>query len=368
MEAIKCPNCGSEKVRKITEEKYECLACDNLFLVHNLSKEFRQTDEHIENVHQDLKKTIEHMNFAASGGSGKDGLDNRYKNAMTLLKQGNISAAQQAFNKIKNDFIWSYKGYYGLVLCEIQKDRPEWNAVGEYIRKINLCEDITPDIKAEMEKVLSDGKQSALGQLGNALNAENAKQAELSNNIKQLDEMTKIQENSLSEKKEEFSARWEHNSATGKAVSIIVAVVCAIIGIVSVIFLFRWIADVRYLFSNAMSYGFFAGIGRILLGCVRTILRVAISVGVVFLIIMFYFLVFGIITANPQKDSAQQNIDKINGQMQVMLERRNNLQAELNVCQNNIQNINRIGSNLEQLQKINVEEIIPLLIAAGQYY
>ena len=59
MEAIKCPNCGSEKVRKITEEKYECLACDNLFLVHNLSKEFRQTDEHIENVHQDLKKTIE---------------------------------------------------------------------------------------------------------------------------------------------------------------------------------------------------------------------------------------------------------------------------------------------------------------------
>ena len=83
MEAIKCPNCGSEKVRKITEEKYECLACDNLFLVHNLSKEFRQTDEHIENVHQDLKKTIEHMNFAASGGSGKDGLDNRYKNAMT---------------------------------------------------------------------------------------------------------------------------------------------------------------------------------------------------------------------------------------------------------------------------------------------
>lgn len=370
MEEIKCPSCGSGAVRKITDEKYECMACDNLFLVHNLSKEFQKTDEHIENIHQDLKKTIENINLTAAvaGGSGRDGLDNRYKNAMTLLKQGNISAAQQAFNKIKNDFIWSYKGYYGLALCEIQKDRPEWNAVGEYIQKLNLCEDVTPDIKAEMEKVLSDGKQRALGQLDNALNAENAKQAELSNNIKQLDEMTKIQENSLSEKKEEFSARWEHTSATGKAVSIIVAIVCAIIGIVSVIFLFRWIGDVRYLFSNAMSYGFFAGIGRILLGCVRTILRVAISVGVVFLIIMFYFLVFGIITANPQKDSAQQNIDKINGQMQVMLERRNNLQAELNVCQNNIQNINRIGSNLEQLQKINVEEIIPLLIAAGQYY
>lgn len=154
MEEIKCPSCGSGAVRKITDEKYECMACDNLFLVHNLSKEFQKTDEHIENIHQDLKKTIENINLTAAvaGGSGRDGLDNRYKNAMTLLKQGNISAAQQAFNKIKNDFIWSYKGYYGLALCEIQKDRPEWNAVGEYIQKLNLCEDVTPDIKAEMEK------------------------------------------------------------------------------------------------------------------------------------------------------------------------------------------------------------------------
>ena len=48
MEEIKCPSCGSGAVRKITEEKYECMACDNLFLVHNLSKEFQKTDEHID--------------------------------------------------------------------------------------------------------------------------------------------------------------------------------------------------------------------------------------------------------------------------------------------------------------------------------
>ena len=53
MEAIKCPNCGSEKVKELTEEKYVCLGCDNIFLVHNLSKEFRQTDEHIADVHGD---------------------------------------------------------------------------------------------------------------------------------------------------------------------------------------------------------------------------------------------------------------------------------------------------------------------------
>ena len=63
MEEIKCPSCGSGAVRKITEEKYECMACDNLFLVHNLSKEFLKTDEHIENIHQDLKKTIENINL-----------------------------------------------------------------------------------------------------------------------------------------------------------------------------------------------------------------------------------------------------------------------------------------------------------------
>ena len=45
MKAIKCPNCGSEQVKELTEEKYACMACDNVFLIHNHSKEFRKTDE-----------------------------------------------------------------------------------------------------------------------------------------------------------------------------------------------------------------------------------------------------------------------------------------------------------------------------------
>lgn len=61
MDAVKCPNCGSEKVQGLTEEKYVCLACDNVFLIHNLSKEFRQTDEHISSVHQDLKEGINRL-------------------------------------------------------------------------------------------------------------------------------------------------------------------------------------------------------------------------------------------------------------------------------------------------------------------
>jgi len=38
MKAIKCPNCGSEQVKELTEEKYACMACDNVFLIHNSEK------------------------------------------------------------------------------------------------------------------------------------------------------------------------------------------------------------------------------------------------------------------------------------------------------------------------------------------
>ena len=61
MEAIKCPNCGSEKVKELTEEKYACLACDNIFLVHNLSKEFRQTDAHITDMHEDINEKLDNL-------------------------------------------------------------------------------------------------------------------------------------------------------------------------------------------------------------------------------------------------------------------------------------------------------------------
>ena len=38
MKAIKCPNCGSEQVKELTEEKYACMACDNVFLIHIIQR------------------------------------------------------------------------------------------------------------------------------------------------------------------------------------------------------------------------------------------------------------------------------------------------------------------------------------------
>lgn len=83
---------------------------------------------------------------------------------------------------------------------------------------------------------------------------------------------------------------------------------------------------------------------------------------------MIYFFILGFITANPQKDDAQLNIDEMDKQFQKLQERRDVLQHRFDEEQKNIQNINRIGSSLEQMQQIKPEEIIPLLIEAGQYY
>ena len=167
---------------------------------------------------------------------------------------------------------------------------------------------------------------------------------------------------------EEFAERWSQTSPVRKAISIAIGIICALVLVWCAVSLFRWIVDVKYLFANAMNYGFFAGILRILWSCVRTILRVAVSVGVIILGILIYFVILGFITANPQKDDAQLNIDKMDEQIQKLQERHEILQRRFDEEQMNIQNINRIGSRLEQLQQIKPEEIIPLLIEAGKYY
>ena len=81
-------------------------------------------------------------------------------------------------------------------------------------------------------------------------------------------------------------------------------------------------------------------------GAVSGQFRVAVSVGVIILGILIYFVILGFITANPQKDDAQLNIDKMDEQIQKLQERHEILQRRFDEEQMNIQNINRIGSRL----------------------
>lgn len=115
MEAIKCPNCGCEQVRQLTEEKYECLGCDNVFLVHNLSKEFRQTDAHITTMHEDLKNVIEEIKI--QGNVRDTELKATFENAFHLLEIKKYDLALEKFEKLCVEESNTYQSWWGKFLA-----------------------------------------------------------------------------------------------------------------------------------------------------------------------------------------------------------------------------------------------------------
>lgn len=116
MEAVRCPNCGNGNVKELTEEKYYCLACDNVFLIHNLSKEFQKTDEHITrtdehitNIHQDLKEDIQKI---ARGSQFDEAA--MLKKAEEHLKMEDWEIASETYETIANECPQHSAGWYGL--------------------------------------------------------------------------------------------------------------------------------------------------------------------------------------------------------------------------------------------------------------
>ncbi len=109
MEAIKCPICGSEKVEQITDEKYVCQSCDNEFLVHNLSKEFSMTDQHIDAVHNEIKKDL--SKIMAGNTTDEQAL---LMKAEQHLSQGNWELASDIYDQLATEFPQHSAGWYGL--------------------------------------------------------------------------------------------------------------------------------------------------------------------------------------------------------------------------------------------------------------
>ena len=101
MKAIKCPNCGSEQVKELTEEKYACMACDNVFLIHNHSKEFRKTDEHISSMHQDLKDDISKL--MNSSNIDPDAIIEKAEQARRLHRRGREKGRGSAASPARED-------------------------------------------------------------------------------------------------------------------------------------------------------------------------------------------------------------------------------------------------------------------------
>ena len=110
--------------RELTEEKYACLACDNIFLVHNLSKEFRQTDAHITDMHEDINEKLDNLsknvnsvtiNSNAQASRAKEILIEAQDN----FDRGKYCEAYAGFKKytgFEPDSCVGYEGMYKVIL------------------------------------------------------------------------------------------------------------------------------------------------------------------------------------------------------------------------------------------------------------
>lgn len=179
MQAIKCPNCGSEKCKEISEEKWICLACDNVFLIHNLSKEFTKTDKHIAQVHSDLKEEIAKMALK------NDDLETQFQSALSLLERNRTQEAKEIFEELCHKYANSYKGWYGKFQMS-KDDTSEWmEDVISNVENVLRSEDAPEEIKKEMENYLADLKDKALREEKEHLEKFEAERQEI---IEQLNE------------------------------------------------------------------------------------------------------------------------------------------------------------------------------------
>lgn len=268
MEAIKCPNCGSEKVKELTEEKYACLACDNIFLVHNLSKEFRQTDEHITDMHEDINEKLDNLsknvnsvtvNSNAQASRAKEILIEAQDN----FDRGKYCEAYAGFKKytgFEPDSCVGYEGMYN-VISKLKADTSEGKDmyVGfDLLKKMISCKDcdkeavLTPvmqqyaarknqikngDVKVEVDKACSEN-----GIINDGVD----------DGIKKLIEFYEEQKNNAEKKYEKYREasikNYEKYSAMSdeekKKKKLLKLIPPVIIGVLAFIFLhgfFRWV-------------------------------------------------------------------------------------------------------------------------------
>lgn len=268
MEAIKCPNCGSEKVKELTEEKYACLACDNIFLVHNLSKEFRQTDAHITDMHEDINEKLDNLsknvnsvtiNSNAQASRAKEILIEAQDN----FDRGKYCEAYAGFKKytgFEPDSCVGYEGMYKVILklkgnTSTEKDK---YAGYDLLNKMISCKDcdkeavLTPMMQQYVAEKTETESRNLKNEVNNACAENGIKNNGVEDGIKALIEFYEKQKD-ITEKQyekyressikdyEKYSAMSDEEKKKKKLLKLIPPV---IIGVISLIFLhgfFRWV-------------------------------------------------------------------------------------------------------------------------------
>jgi hypothetical protein len=217
MEAIKCPLCGSKATERISEDRYYCNACEVEFMVYDRSEEFRETDEHIDSVHQDLKNAID--NISLSQGTAE--VDALFDNAFHLVELGEFDTAKNKFDELCKTNSNDYRSWWGEILV-LTKNMQAVNEGGicsdemtMYVSNMRATKNFTQDeedrvnnslngfiaaSKGEVENMLTDlgGQINAQGSNLQQMNAENQ---QMSDRCLQLEDMVK------QEKKKSETAR-----------------------------------------------------------------------------------------------------------------------------------------------------------------
>ncbi len=178
MKTITCPNCGSGSVQQLTEEKYFCNGCEQIFMLHNLSKEFQQTDEHISAMHSDLKREIGQM----AKSSANSEYNSLVESAEYYMRAGYYQKAYESFTEITEKYPQYSAGWYGCYraltkeFTEFERDdivygyveeNGEWQGFAGWIdvRNALQCDDadrekITTEVTQYVRKCAEQRKQA----------------------------------------------------------------------------------------------------------------------------------------------------------------------------------------------------------------
>lgn len=266
MEAIKCPNCGSEKVKELTEEKYACLACDNIFLVHNLSKEFRQTDAHITDMHEDINEKLDNLSknvnsVTVNSNSQASRAKEILIEAQDNFDRGKYCEAYAGFKKytgFEPDSCVGYEGMYKVILKlkgNTSKEKDKY-AGYDLLNKMISCKDcdkeavLTPMMQQYVAEKTETESRNLENEVNNACSENGIKNNGVEDGIKALIEFyekdttekryEQYRESSIKDY-EEYSAMSDEEKKKKKLLKLIAPVIIGVLSLILLHGFFRWV-------------------------------------------------------------------------------------------------------------------------------
>lgn len=357
MEAIKCPNCGSEKVKELTKEKYLCQACDNMFLVHNLSKEFQKTDSHISEMHEDLRNAIDNIVIQTSGLAAETAAE--FENAFHLIKIKKYDVALEKFEKLCLEQSSKYQSWWGKFLVKTYNMEIFDESVLcsdeliECIENMRICGDYPEEVEDILCKYLEQGFQEGR-------NGIEEKLAVIENKV----EKTNQKMDDLNLKKQKFDEKRESHFQLGKQLDRmsvtekLFALLGTAIAEVNIVGrLFGWLGESIDVINAPLEE---VGLGSAFLNLLA--IPVKFVIGIVIVIaaaIIVFVLIQRIYAAITGKSKIEGKIADVNTEEENLLKQEEILNSDM---QNYNRDIHKLKKHIELYEKLNFADLETLRI------